>query len=116
MRAGESFVTRLPAEAADALVMDTVLLVVSCVVAGKAEWFFGRSIVEGEVVEFLEEGESFEAMEGVYKVSFLFVNDGIGGSDVFETAIRLVSLVQGEEGAARLAVCEGSLGSGDGWC
>ena len=33
-RACESLVTRLPAEAADALVVDTILLVVSYVVAG----------------------------------------------------------------------------------
>ena len=32
--AGESFVTGLPAEAADALVMDTVFLVMSCMVTG----------------------------------------------------------------------------------
>ena len=35
--AGESFVTRLPVEAADTLVMDTVFLVMSCMVAGEAE-------------------------------------------------------------------------------
>ena len=53
-RACKGFVTRLPAEAADALVVDAVLVVPS-VVAGKAEWFFGGSIAEGEMVEFLEE-------------------------------------------------------------
>ena len=47
--------TRLPAEAADALVVDAVFLVVSSVVAGKAKWFFGGSIAEGEMVELLEE-------------------------------------------------------------
>ena len=35
--ADESFVTGLPAEAADTLVMDAIFLVVSCMVAGKAE-------------------------------------------------------------------------------
>ena len=45
-------------------------------------------------------------MEGVYKVGFLFVDDGVGGSDVFKAAIRLVGTVQSEEGAARLAVGE----------
>ena len=45
-------------------------------------------------------------MEGVYKVGFLFVNDRIGGSDVFEAAICLVGTIQSEEGAARLAVGE----------
>ena len=45
-------------------------------------------------------------MEGVYKVGFLFVDDGVGGSDVFKAAICLVGTVQGEEGAARLAVGE----------
>ena len=91
--AGESFVTRLPMEAADALVVDTVLLVVPCMVTGETEWFFRRGIVEGEVIEFLEEGESIEAMEGVYKVGFLFVYDRVGGSDIFETAICLVGTV-----------------------
>ena len=102
----KSFVTGLPAEAADALVMDTVFLVVSCMVAGEAEWFFRCSVVEGEVIEFLEEGESIETMEGVYKVGFLFIYDGVGGSDIFEAAVCLVCMVQGEERAAGLAVCE----------
>ena len=35
--AGKSFVTRLPVEAADALVMDTVFLVVPCMVTGETE-------------------------------------------------------------------------------
>ena len=39
-RACKSFVTRLPAEAADALVVDAVFLVMSNVVAGEAKWFF----------------------------------------------------------------------------
>ena len=104
--ASESFMTWLPAEAADTLVVDTIFLVVSCMVTGKTEWFFRCGVVEGEVVEFLEEGESIEAMEGVYKVSFLFVYDRVGGSDVFETMICLVGTVQGEEGAAWLAVHE----------
>ena len=58
------------------------------------------------MVEFLEEGESIDAMEGVYKVGFLFVNDRVSGSDIIEVVVCLVSMVQGEEGAARLAVCE----------
>ena len=74
-RACEGFVTGLPAEAADALVVDTVFLVVSCMVTGEAEWFFRCGVAKGEVVEFLEKGESIETMEGVYKVSFLFVYD-----------------------------------------
>ena len=53
------------------------------------------------MVEFLEKGKSIEAMESVYKVSFLFIYDRVGGSDVFEAAVRLVGMVQGEEGAAR---------------
>ena len=85
--------TGLPAEAADALVVDAVFLVVSSVVAGKAEWFFGGGIAEGEMVKFLDERESIEAMEGVYKVGFLFVDDGISGSDVFEAAVCLVGTV-----------------------
>ena len=32
-------------------------------------------------------------MDGVYKVGFLFVDDGIGGSDVFEVAVCLVSTI-----------------------
>ena len=36
-RACKGLMTRLPAEAADALVMDAIFLVVSCMVAGKAE-------------------------------------------------------------------------------
>ena len=97
--AGESLVTGLPAEAADALVM-------SCMVAGKTEWFFRCGVAEGEMVEFLEERESIKVMEGVYKVGFLFVYDGICGSDVFEMVIHLVGMVQGEEGTARLAIGE----------
>ena len=96
--------TGLPTEATDALVMDAVFLVVSSVVAGQAEWFFGGSIVEGEMVEFLDERESIKAMEGVYKVGFLFVDDGVGGSDVFKATVCLVGAVQSEEGATRLAV------------
>ena len=105
-RAGEGFVARLPVEAADTLVVDAVFLVVSCMVAGKAKQFFRCSIAEGEVVEFLEERESIKTMEGVYKVGFLLIDDGISGSDVFETTVCLVGMVQGEERAARLAVGE----------
>ena len=105
-RACESFVTGLPAEAGDALVVDAVFLVVPSVVAGKAEWFFRCGVAKGKMVEFLEEGESIETMECVYKIGLLFVYDRVSGSDVFETAICLVGTVQGEEGAARLAVCE----------
>ena len=104
--AGESFVTGLPAEAADALVVDTVFLVVSCMVAGETGWFLRCGVAEGEMIEFLEEGESIEAMEGVYKVGFLFIYNRVGGSDIFEAVVCLVSMGQGEEGAARLAVCE----------
>ena len=96
--------TGLPAEAADALVMDAIFLVVSCVVTGEAEWFFRHGVAEGEMIKFLEEGESIKTMEGIYEVGFLFVYDGVGSSDVFETAICLVGTVQSEEGAARLAV------------
>ena len=92
-RACKGFVTRLPAEAADALVVDTVFLVMSCMVTGETEWFFRCGIVEGEMVEFLEEGESIETMEGVYKIGFLFIYDRVGGSDIFETAICLVGTV-----------------------
>ena len=55
VRACESFVTGLPVEAADALVVDAVFLVVPSVVAGKAERFFRGSIAEGKIVKFLEE-------------------------------------------------------------
>ena len=58
------------------------------------------------MVEFLEKRESIEVMEGVYEVSLLLVDDDISGSDVFEMVICLVGMVQGEEGAARLAVGE----------
>ena len=74
-RAGESFVTRLPMEAADVLVVDTVLLVVPCMVTGETEWFFRCGIAEGEVIEFLEEGESIEVMEGV--VSCLYMMESV---------------------------------------
>ena len=105
-RAHEGFVTGLPVEAENALVVDTVFLVVSCMVTGETEWFFRCGIAKWEVVEFLEEGESIETMECVYKIGFLFVNDRVGGSDVFEMAICLVGTVQGEEGAAGLAIGE----------
>ena len=85
--------TGLPTEAGDTLVVDAIFLVVACVVAGQAEWFFGGGIVEGKVVEFLDEQESIEVMEGVHKVGFLFVDDGVGGSDVFKAAICLVGTV-----------------------
>ena len=49
-RACKSFVTRLPAEAADALVMDAVFLVMSSVVAGETEWLFRCGVAEGEMV------------------------------------------------------------------
>ena len=58
------------------------------------------------MVEFLEEGKSIKAMEGVDEVCFLFVYDGVGGSDIFKASVCLVGLVQGEEGAAGLAVRE----------
>ena len=96
--------TGLPSEATNALVVDAVFLVVSSVVAGQAEWFFGGSIAEGEMVEFLGERESIEAMEGVYKVGFLFIDDGVGGSDVLKATVCLVGTVHSEEGATRLAV------------
>ena len=73
--------------------VDTVFLVVSCVVTGEAEWFFRCSVAEGEMIEFLEEGESIKTMESVYKVGFLFVDDGVGGSDVFKAAICLVGTI-----------------------
>ena len=98
-RAGEGLMTRLPVEATDTLVMDAVFLVVSCMVTGETEWFFRHCVPEGEMIEFLEEGESIE-------ISLLFIYDGVGSSDVFEVAVCLVSTVQGEEGAAGLAVSE----------
>ena len=85
--------TRLPTEATDALVVDAIFLVVSSVIAGQAEWFFGGGIAEGEMVEFLDERESIKAMEGVYKVGFLFVDDGVGGSDVFKATVCLIGTV-----------------------
>ena len=85
--------TGLPTEAADALVMDAIFLVVSCVVTGEAEWFFRCGVAEGEVIEFLEEGESIKTMDGVYEVGLLFVDDGVGGSDVFKAAICLVGTI-----------------------
>ena len=45
--AGKSFVTRLPMEAGDALVVDAVFLVVSSVVAGEAKWFFRCGVAKG---------------------------------------------------------------------
>ena len=60
--------TGLPVKAADALV-------VSCVVTGETEWFFRRGVAEGEVIEFLEEGESIEVMEGV--VSCLYMMESV---------------------------------------
>ena len=104
MRTCERLVTGLPTEATDALVVDAVFLVVPSVVAGQAEWFFGGSIAKEEMVEFLDKRESIEAMEGVYKVGLLFVDDGVGGSDVFKATVCLVGAVQSEEGATRLAV------------
>ena len=92
-RACEGFVTGMPVEAADALVVDAVFLVVSCMITGETEWFLRCSVVEGKMIEFLEEGESLEMMEGVYKIGFLFVYDGVGSSDVFEMTICLIGTV-----------------------
>ena len=83
----------LPAEAADTLVVDAVFLVVSSVVAGETEWLFRCGVAEGEMVKFLEEGESIETMDGVYEVGLLFVYDGVGSSDFFEVAVCLVCSV-----------------------
>ena len=47
------------------------------------------------MLEFLEKRESIKVMEGVYEVSFLFIDDGVGGSDVFEAIVCLVGSVQG---------------------
>ena len=58
------------------------------------------------MVEFLEEGKSIKAMEGVYEVCFLFIYDGVGGSDIFKAMVCLVGTVQGDERATWLAVCE----------
>ena len=85
--------TGLPAEAADALVVNAVLLVMTSVVAGQAEWFLGSSVAKGEVVEFLDEQESIEVVEGVYQVGFLFVDNRVGGSDVFKVAVCLIGTV-----------------------
>ena len=92
-RACKGLVARLPAETTDALVVDTVFLVVSGMVTGEAEWFFRRSVAEGEMIEFLEEGESIKTMECIYEVGFLFVDDGVGGSDVFKATVCLVGAV-----------------------
>ena len=54
-RACKSFVTGLPAEAADTLVVDAVFLVMSSMVAGETEWLFRCGVAEGEMVKFLEE-------------------------------------------------------------
>ena len=37
--------------------------------------------------------QALKVMEGVYKVGFLFVYDGVHGSDVFEMAVCLVGTV-----------------------
>ena len=89
----KSFVTGLPAETADALVVDAVFLVMSSMVAGETEWLFRCGVAEREMVEFLEEGESIETMDGVYEVGFLFIYDGVSSSDVFEAAVCLVCSV-----------------------
>ena len=93
VRACKGFVTGLPAEAADTLVVDTIFLVVSCMVTGKTEWFFRCGVAEGEMIEFLDERKSVEAMKGVYKIGFLFVDDGVGGSDIFKSTVCLVGTV-----------------------
>ena len=75
--AGKSLVTRLPAKAGDTLAVDTVLLVVSLMVAGETECFFRSGIANGEMVEFLKEMDSFKAIESVNKVCFLFIDNMI---------------------------------------
>ena len=49
-RAGEGSVAWLPAKAGEALVVDTVLLVMPFVVTGKTECFFRFKIVNEEMV------------------------------------------------------------------
>ena len=77
VRASEGIVTGLPVKAGDALVVDAVLLVVPFMIAGETECLFRSGVVNREMVKFLKESESFKVVEGVNKVSFLFIDDMI---------------------------------------
>ena len=72
--AGESLVTGLPVEAADALVVDTVFLVVSWRVAGETEGFFRCGVAEGKVVKFLEERESIKVFTRSVSCLYMMVS------------------------------------------
>ena len=54
----------------------------------------------------MKEREAVEAVNGIDKVGFLFVNNVVCGSKVFKTTICLVGLIDGEERASRLTVSE----------
>ena len=49
----------MPAKAGEAFIVDTVLLVMSFMVAGEAECLLRAGIVSREVMEFLKERKSF---------------------------------------------------------
>ena len=54
----------------------------------------------------MKELESFETVECIDKIDFLFMNDVVRGLDVFELSIGLVGPVKGEKGTTWLAVGE----------
>ena len=67
----ESFMSQLPTKARNTLIMDAVVLIMSFMVTCEAECF-SCLIVGGEVVEFLEELESFKMIECIDEFNFLF--------------------------------------------
>ena len=66
---------------------------VSLLETGETEYYFGLQIEKRKMMQFLEELESFKMVKGVYEVSFLLIDDMVGGSDVLELVVCLVSLV-----------------------
>ena len=55
-------------------------------------------------MEFLEELEHAQTIASVQQVCFLFKDVLFKGLDVFEPAVCLIGLVEGEQGATHLAV------------
>ena len=66
----------------------------SLVVAGETEHLFRSSIADRKVVKFLEEFESFKMVEGVDEIGFLFIDNVVRGSNVFELTVCLISSIQ----------------------
>ena len=80
-RAVECPMAWLPAKARKALIVGTILLVVSKMVTGKAECFFCLGEASRQMIEFLEEFKTSELVDSRDQVCFLLSSDIICGND-----------------------------------